>query len=63
MAKRKEGAPLPPDVMEFFRRAGARGGKLGAMKRWKDVPAAVRSEGASRAARARWAKAKKKAKG
>lgn len=58
MAKRKRAAPLPPDVMEFFRAMGAAGGRKGAAKRWGNVPAAERSAGARKAARARWAKAK-----
>jgi hypothetical protein len=56
MATRTEDSPIPPDVMEFFRQAGARGGKMGATKRWKGVSPAARSEGARRAARARWKK-------
>jgi hypothetical protein len=60
MAKRKQASPLPPDVMAFFRTMGAAGGRKGAAKRWGNVPAAARSEGARKAARARWAKAKRR---
>ena len=59
MAKRKRTSPIPPDLMEFFRTMGAVGGRKGAAKRWGNVPAAERSEGARKAARARWAKAKR----
>jgi hypothetical protein len=58
MARPKKAKPIPPAVLEWLRQEGARGGRMGAAKRWKDVPAAVRSEGARKAARARWAKAK-----
>jgi hypothetical protein len=60
MAKRSRTSPLPPDVMEFFRKAGARGGRAGATTRWKDVSPAARTESARKAARARWSKAKRK---
>jgi len=50
--------PLPPGVMAFFRTMGAAGARLGVTKRWGNVPAAARSEGARKAARARWAKKK-----
>jgi hypothetical protein len=59
MAKPKRTAPIPPDVMEFFKTMGAAGGRKGAAKRWSNVPAAARTEGARKAARARWAKAKR----
>ena len=60
MARPKKAKPIPPAVLEWLRQEGARGGRMGAAARWKDVPAAVRSEGARKAARARWAKAKRR---
>ena len=60
MAKKKRAAQLPPDVMEFFRTMGAAGGRKGATKRWGNVSAEARTEGARKAARARWAKVKRK---
>lgn len=53
---------LPPEVLEFFKKEGSKGGKAGAKKRMQDLSPSRRSEIAKKAATDRWAKAKKKAK-
>jgi hypothetical protein len=45
---------LPDDVLEYFRKTGALGGKT----RAKNLSPQERSEGARKAVQARWAKAK-----
>jgi hypothetical protein len=55
-------AKMPPAVLEYFRKEGVKGGKIGAKKRMEVLTPEQRAEIASNAARARWAKAKKKAK-
>lgn len=59
MAKR-----LPPEVMEFFRKAGRKGGKLGGAaggkKRAENLTPEQRVEHAKKAAAARWEKKKGK---
>jgi hypothetical protein len=47
---------LPPEVLEFFKKAGAKGGKLGAKKRWDGVSAEARTALAKKAVAAREAK-------
>jgi hypothetical protein len=47
---------LPPDVQEFFRKAGQKGGTTAAKKMSKEQ----RKARAKQAVQARWAKAKKK---
>jgi hypothetical protein len=49
---------LPPEVLEFFRKQGARGGKKGGTIRAERMTAEERSEAARRAVQARWAKEK-----
>ena len=48
--------PFPPELLDFFRREGRKGGKATARK----LSQIQRQESARRAAQARWAKAKKK---
>ena len=56
--------PLTPEVREYFRQLGLRGGKLGGPRggraRAAKLTAEQRHEIASRAARARWAKTRKR---
>lgn len=47
---------LPPEVLEFFRKQGANGGKLGAKARMVKMTPEQRSESARRAVVARWKK-------
>jgi hypothetical protein len=56
MAKR-----LPPEVLEYFRRMGAKGGKIGGKRSLETMTARERSERARKAVRAREAKRKSKA--
>jgi hypothetical protein len=56
MAKR-----LPPEVLEYFRRMGAKGGKIGGKRSLETMSARERSERARKAVRAREAKRKSKA--
>jgi hypothetical protein len=51
---------LPPDVLEFFRKQGAKGGKKGGTRRAANMTAEQRSEAARKAVQARWAKDKPK---
>jgi hypothetical protein len=51
---------LPDDAMEFFRKQGAKGGKMGAKARMEKVSPERRSEIAKKAVAAREAKRKKK---
>jgi len=46
-------------ALELVRAWGRQGGKKGAKARWEGVAPEQRSESARKAARARWAKAKK----
>jgi len=50
---------LPPEVLEFFRKQGARGGKIGGKRRLVTLTPQRRSEIARRAAVARWKGRKK----
>jgi hypothetical protein len=52
MARKK----IPAAALEFFRRAGARGGKIGTKMRMEKLTPEQRSEFARSAALARWAK-------
>ncbi|MBM3739915.1 MAG: hypothetical protein FJW39_29495 [Acidobacteria bacterium] len=56
MAKKK----IPAEVLEYFRKEGRKGGRIGGKKRAEAMTAEQRAESASNAAKARWAKAKKK---
>jgi hypothetical protein len=49
---------FPAEAREFFRKAGSKGGKLGAKVRMEKLTAEQRSEIAKKAAAARWAKPK-----
>jgi hypothetical protein len=60
MAKRRARADLPGSVREFFRQQGARGGAIGGKRRFAAMTAEERTELAKKAARASWAKRKKR---
>ena len=45
---------LPKDVLEYFRKQGAKGGKIGGKKAASTMTAKQRSERAKKAALARW---------
>jgi hypothetical protein len=47
---------IPADAMEFFRKQGAKGGKLSARARMEKLTPEQRSEVARKAVTARWAK-------
>jgi hypothetical protein len=47
---------LPPEVLEYFRQQGAKGGKLGGSKAWANLTPEERSERAKKAVAAREAK-------
>jgi hypothetical protein len=47
---------LSAEALEFFRKAGSKGGKLGTQARMKKLTAEHRSEIAKKAAAARWEK-------
>jgi len=47
---------LPPEVLEFFRQQGAKGGKLGGSKSWENLTPEERSARAKNAVAAREAK-------
>ena len=49
---------LPSEVLEYFRKQGAKGGKLGGAIRAQRMTQAQRSESARKAVLARWEKAK-----
>jgi len=49
---------MPPEVLQFFKEQGAKGGKKGGKLRLKKISPARRSEIARKAAAARWKKAK-----
>jgi hypothetical protein len=50
---------MPPEVVEYFRKQGARGGRLSGEARMKKLSAEQRSEIARKAVAAREAKRKK----
>jgi hypothetical protein len=47
---------LPPEVLEYFRRQGSKGGKIGGSKAWENLTAEERSARAKKAVAAREAK-------
>jgi hypothetical protein len=49
---------LPPEILDFFRKQGAIGGKKGGTARAANMTPEQRSESARRAVQARWEKAK-----
>ena len=51
MARRSK---LPPEALEFFRKAGSKGGKKGTKARMEKLTPAQRTELARKAAVARW---------
>jgi hypothetical protein len=51
---------LPPDVLEFFRKQGAKGGKIGGKRSLETMTAKERSERAKKAVAAREAKRKER---
>ncbi|MCC6591163.1 MAG: hypothetical protein IT168_31040 [Bryobacterales bacterium] len=53
MAKKK----LPPEIAEFFRKEGSKGGKIGTKRRLEKLTPEQRSDIAKHAAAARWSKA------
>lgn len=55
MAKKK----LPEEALEFFRKQGAKGGKLGGKKAAEQMTPEERTERAKKAAAARWKDAPK----
>jgi hypothetical protein len=55
MAKKK----LPPEVLEYFKKQGAKGGKKGGAKAWENLTPEQRSARAKNAVDAREAKRKK----
>jgi hypothetical protein len=58
MAKKQ----LPPEVLEYFKKQGAKGGKLGGSKAWENLTPEERSARAKNAVAAREAKRKAAAK-
>jgi len=48
---------LPPEILEYFKRQGAKGGKIGGAVRAAKMTPARRREIALKAARSRWDKA------
>ena len=50
---------IPPEILEFFRKQGAKGGKIGGTLRAERMTAEERSEAARKAVLVRWAKAKR----
>lgn len=53
------GKRLPPDILDFFRKQGAKGGKIGGKKCLTTMTPEERRERAIKAVRAREAKRKK----
>lgn len=49
-------AKIPKDVLDYFKKQGAKGGKAGATARMEKTTAEQRSAIAKKAAKARWAK-------
>jgi len=49
---------LPAEILEYFKKQGAKGGKIGGNLRAERMTAEQRSESARRAVQARWAKSK-----
>jgi len=57
MAKKK----IPREILEFFRKQGAKGGKIGGTLRAERMTPQERSEAARKAVLVRWAKTKTEA--
>jgi hypothetical protein len=55
MAKRTK---MPPEVLEYFVKMGAKGGRIGGKARAANMTDEERSEGARKASQARWARVK-----
>ena len=55
MARKK----LPQEVLEFFRKQGAKGGKIGGTARAANMTPEQRSEAARKAVQARWDNARR----
>jgi hypothetical protein len=53
-------AKLPPEVLEYFRRQGAKGGRIGGKRSLETMTPEQRSERARKAVAAREAKRKKR---
>jgi hypothetical protein len=51
---------MPPEMLEYFAKMGARGGKIGGAARAANMTYEQRSEGARKASQARWARVKAK---
>jgi hypothetical protein len=49
---------LPPEILDFFRKQGARGGKKGGAARAANMTPEQRSEASRKAVLARWARVK-----
>jgi hypothetical protein len=47
---------LPPEILEFFKKQGAKGGKKGGAARAANMTPEQRSQAAREAVKARWAK-------
>jgi hypothetical protein len=47
---------MPDEVLEYFKKQGAKGGKIGGKKRVANMTAEERSASAKKAAEARWGK-------
>jgi hypothetical protein len=60
MAKRRALSAMPEGAREFFRQHGAKGGAIGGKRRFAAMTSEERHELAKKAARARWAKQKKR---
>jgi hypothetical protein len=55
MARKKR---IPPEVLEYFVKMGAKGGKIGGKARAANMTDEQRSEGARKASQVRWARVK-----
>jgi hypothetical protein len=53
------GKKLPPEALEYFRKQGAKGGKIGGILRAERMTPEQRSEAARKAVLVRWAKKKR----
>lgn len=51
---------LPPEILEYFKKQGAKGGKKGWSKAWEQLTPEQRSAKAKKAVQAREAKRKKR---
>lgn len=60
MARKLKMPPMPPEMLEYFAKMGARGGKIGGKLRAANMTKEQRSEGARKASEARWARTKPK---